>query len=263
MAISEFESLGMNKRDAERLARQRLGRYSRYRRAALRELGENYRPLFGLAWFRIRRSALALPALLAVAIGLLLVFNPLRLEALRSIEAAVPFGPAVHVERFAPLTPPGLAPMGFAAATIWLAALLATRRILLIRKVPSTWRLWTFAGLVLALLLGFDAILWATVLQSLLGSRWTSDALQGAALVIFVFVYLGWVWLTTRLCCRDLELRCPICLRRLGMADVRGNAQDLLVAARETETICLYGHGSNLESYWEKVFEPAEADCAQ
>jgi hypothetical protein len=37
---------------------------------------------------------------------------------------------------------------------------------------------------------------------------------------------------------------------------VRGSVNDVLIAPQETETICLYGHGLNIESIWGRVFAP-------
>ena len=71
----------------------------------------------------------------------------------------------------------------------------------------------------------------------------------------FPFTFVGWAFVTMRLWRHDLLGRCPACLRRLGLSDVRGNASDLLIAPLERETICLHGHGANIESRWGHAFE--------
>jgi hypothetical protein len=66
---------------------------------------------------------------------------------------------------------------------------------------------------------------------------------------------LGWAYAALRFWHRDFE-SCPVCLRRFGRPDVRGSVHDLPIAPRETETICLYAHGLNVETIWGPVFAP-------
>jgi hypothetical protein len=58
-----------------------------------------------------------------------------------------------------------------------------------------------------------------------------------------------------RLWWRDLEMRCPHCLRLLGLHQVRGKRLDVLVEPAELESICLYGHGQATASRWRRSFE--------
>jgi hypothetical protein len=257
MAISEFESLGMSRREARQLARRRLGGYFHYRRAALAELRSDYRALLHLLpRSRVKKSPFLVPAVIAVTAGLMLAFNPQRLQVIESLSGLLPFAPPTDVARLVPLTPRGVVPTGFAAVTLWAFALIAIARMAAAPRLRAHWRTWMFGGATLLLLIAFSGIFWATALQILLGSQWTLDRTQGAAMVAFLFAYVGWAFAALRFWYRDLESRCPFCLRRLGMPEVRGNAHDVLISPLETETVCLHGHGLNLESHWGPVFAP-------
>jgi len=264
MAISEFESLGLPHSEARRYARRRLGSYSFHRRSALRHLRADYFALFDLLpWRRIRAGPLLTPAIIVAALAVVLVPNPHRLEVLANSASLLPFLPGRHVERFVPLAPAGVVPMGFADVTLWCFGLIGLARTAATAKLRQHRRIWLFAAGTLLLLAALGGVLWATILQLLMRNRWASDGLQGIAVGTFAFTYVGWAFVALRLWYRDLLRRCPICLRRLGMADLRGNAGDLLVAPLERETICLYGHGVNVESRWRHTFEtdPFTASC--
>jgi hypothetical protein len=156
MAVSEFESMGMSHRDARLLARRRLGGRFTYRRAALRELHSDYRALLDLLpTKRIKKSPFLVPAAIAVAIGLMLVLNPERLQAAGSVLGLLPFAPHRDFERLVPLTPRGVVPTGFAALTLWSFALIAIARMVAAPTLRAHGRLWAFGGATLALLIGF------------------------------------------------------------------------------------------------------------
>lgn len=255
MAVSEFESLGLSHREARRLARRRMGARFTYRRAALRELQADYGALPRLLpRHRIKKSPFLIPTVIALAVGLMLVFNPQRLQVIQSIPRLVPFAARRDFERLVPLTPQGVVPTGFAAVTLWSFGLIALVRLAAAPRLRAHRRVWAFGGAILVLLIAFGGMFWATALQLLLGNRWARDGDQGAAIIAFLFGYVGWAFAALRFCYRDLESRCPVCLRRFGMPEVRGRPYDMLIAPRETETICLHGHGLNVESIWGRVF---------
>ena len=257
MAISEFESLGMSHREARRLARRRLGARFNYRRAALRELQSDCRTLLQLLpLHRMKKSPLLLPTVIAVTIGLMLAFNPLRLQVIQSMQGLVPFVPHRGFERLIPLTPRGVVPTGFAAVTLWSFWLIAMARLAAAPRLRAHFRVWAFGGAILVLLMAFGGVFWATALQVLLVNRWAHEGAQGSAIIAFLFGYVGWAFAALRFWYHDLESRCPVCLRRFGMPEVRGSVNDVLIAPLETETICLHGHGLNVESIWGPVFAP-------
>lgn len=246
LTISDLQSMGVDPREARRIARQRLGSYPFYRRAALRELH------FDLP-FGFRRGPYFLPCAILLALLLLLLFNPQRVEALRSIGGLLPFVPAKAVVHWVPLTPRGVVPTGFAGLVLW--PFLAAGMLLMASRLGAHRRLLLFGMLLLVLMAAMGAVCWATGLQMLLHSRWRVDPLQGVAVMVFGFAFVGSMAAAFRFLFRDLARRCPVCLTRLGMADSRGNRHDVLVWPRETETICLHGHGLNLETRWGRVFQ--------
>jgi hypothetical protein len=145
--------------------------------------------------------------------------------------------------------------MAFAEITLWCFVLIGVAHLAATPKLRGYWRAWVFAVGTLFLVVALDAVLWATGIQLVMEKRWFSDALQGMAIVSFPFTFVGWAFVTMRLWRHDLLSRCPACLRRLGLSDVRGNPSDLLIAPLERETICLHGHGANIESRWGHAFE--------
>jgi len=257
MAAAEFESLGMTRREARRLVRRRLGGRASHRRAALRELRADFRALFDLLpRHRIRKSPILVPTVIAAAIVLMLAFNPQRRQAIESLRGILPFLAPANVARWIPLTPRGVVPTGFASATLWSFALVAIARMASTPALRAHWRLSVFGGITLLMLIAFGAVFWATTLQVLLANQWTNGRGQGMALLAFLFCYVAWAFHSLRFWFGDLQRRCPVCLRQLGMPEVRGNAHDVLLAPLETETVCLHGHGLNLESHWGRVFAP-------
>ena len=256
MAIAEFEALGLSRTEATRLAERRLGSYFAHRRSALRQLRAQITDLLDvLPWCRIRSSALLVPAIVLLTLAAIVLPNPHRLEVLANTGSLVPFLPNRHVDRFVPLTPSNLVPMAFPDVMLWGLTLIGLARVAATPKFRRQWRIWAFTAATLVPLVVLSAALWTTALPLLMKDRWHSDALQGLALVTFCFAYSGWAFLVFKVWYRDLLSRCPICLRRLGMAELRGNSADLLIAPLERETICLYGHGVNLESHWSQTFE--------
>ena len=253
--MAEFAALGMGDREARRLAQRRLGSYSAHRRAALRHLHADMPALLDLApWRSIATGPLAAPTLVLLAAAVIAFVNPHTRAVLADSISLLPFRPAGHVVRFVPLTPPGAVPMGFANVALWCFALLGMAQVAAAPRLRIHWRVWAFAVSTLLLLVALGGVLWATGLELLMKSRWNSDGLQGLAILAFPFAYLGWAFLTLRLWRRDLLRRCPVCLRRLGLADWRGNGANLLVAPLERETICLHGHGADVESRWRHTF---------
>lgn len=256
MATSELEALGLSRRDAARLAKRRLGSYFAHRRSAFRQLRAEFIDVLDLMpWRSIRRSPLLAPATVLLTLASILLPNPHRLEVLANAGSLLPFLPHRHVERFVPLTPSTVVPMGLPDVTLWCLALIALARVAATPKVRLQWRAWAFAAATLVPLVALSAALWATSLQFLMKNRWHSDALQGLVIVTFCFAFIGASILAFKVWYRDLLSRCPICLRRLGMAEFRGNSADILIAPLERETICLHGHGVSLESHWRQVFE--------
>jgi hypothetical protein len=118
-----------------------------------------------------------------------------------------------------------------------------------------TWRAMLYgAGVLLGLGFVFG-VCWTVGLGALLSTRWGNDLAQGAALIVFLFGYLSlsyamlcWWW-------RDLALRCPRCLRLLGMTQDRGKAHGILVDFLEIESVCLRGHGQARKNRWRRDFE--------
>jgi len=259
LATREFESFGLSHREARQLAKRRLGSRSVHRRSALRHLRADYSALFELVpWYRLKVSPFLGPAIVMLVLTVLLAIGPHPLDVLSNSISLLPFTPARHVERFVPLAPSGVVPMGFADVTLWCFALIGMARIAATPKLRVHWRAWTFAVATLFLVIALGAVLWATGLQLLMQKRWASDTVQGAAIVTFPFAYVGWAFVALRIWYRDLLGRCPVCLRRLGMADLRGNANDLLIAPLEKDTVCLRGHGANVESRWKDTFESGQ-----
>jgi len=256
MTRSEFESLGLTPMEARRYAARRVGRRSTHRRAAMRAIGGDARGLIELLPLRsLRRSPALVPCLLAIAALLALACNPYRSQVLASICGALPLSSPVATERLIPLTPAGSVPIGFASVTLQIFGLAGLARIAMRHRHGVPWRQSVYAIGMLLEIASVGMVAWATSLQLLLAWRWGSDGVQGFTLLLFLVAYAWAAWWAWQTWSRDMERRCPVCLRLPGMPEARGKALDVLIEPREVESICLQGHGLAIESRWSNRFE--------
>lgn len=254
MAAGELESLGMHPVEAQRQARRRLGARRLHRRAAMRELEADARGLRDLLPIRsVRRGAFLAPLLIAASVAVMLALNPARVQVVESLYRLLPSTRADDVPTLMPLTA-GAVPTGFASLALWLFVLVGVGRVALGFSARGNWRAGAYAVAVLCELAMAGGVCWATGLQLLLGWRWGSDLLQGVALGSFAFAFSWSAWFAQRLWWRDVERRCPVCLRLPGMPEVRGKRCDVLLEPLEVEAICLRGHGLAIESRWQRGF---------
>jgi len=204
---------------------------------------------------RTLRSAWLAPSTLVIAAAFALALNPLRRQVLVSAYHLLPFSGSVHVARLIPLTPRGTVPVRFAAVTLWIFLLAGFAR-LAPRLSSGGWRIGLYGAGLLCEMAAAGSIAWGTSLQLLLGHSWGAVGIQGFALLLFLMAYAWAAWWALRVWWRDLERRCPVCLRLPGLPDVRGKAHSLLIEPLEVESICFYGHGLAVESRWRSRFQP-------
>lgn len=232
--------------------RREMGLPVVHRREAARQSEAGLRGLFSLLPLtRTKRGPFFHPLLIALATTLVVLLDPLRAQLFESISGVA------HAQRFIPLTPAGIVPMGFAVVVLAMFLMVGAVRTARGPLPRRNWRILLYATLLLVELAFAGVVLWVVGMQSLLSWRWGNDRIQGLALCYFAFGYLGLAWQAMRRWWRDVELRCPLCLRLLGMHEVHGRAHALLVEPAETESICLYGHGAVLESRWRRSFSSA------
>ncbi len=256
MSASQLEALGFSPREARRLARRRLGARARHRRAALRETGGDARGLIALLPLASTKRSPILPAAsIALAIALALALNPRRAQVLESMCALLPLAGPLKGQRWIPLTPEGVAPMGIAAMTLWTLAAIGAARLATAFAPRKQWRLCLYALILLGGLAIIGGICWISGLQILLSRSWGFDIAQGGALGAFVLAYWWAAYFAMKFWWRDLERRCPSCIRLPGMPESRGKELQLIVDPLEVESICLHGHGLAVESRWRRTFE--------
>jgi hypothetical protein len=208
-----------------------------------------------MLWKRFRRNPWLWMAALATGALLLLALNPQRSQAIESLRGLVPFGREVRVSRFIPLTPPGVVPIGIAGAMlVWFATLGSAWLVRLARR--TGWRVWVYGAAGLAAWMAFGALAWVTGLQVLMRHAWRHDGIQVTVILLYILAYVGGAYLALRFWRRDLERRCPVCLRLCGLAEARGSAAGVLLAPPEVESVCLQGHGLNVENQWGRSFGP-------
>ncbi len=262
MAASDFEQMGLSPREARQTAKRGLGSRRTHRRAALREMAADFRGLArSFPTNRWKRGALAVPAAVLLITVLALVLDPARTRAIESLQGLLPFGSPPAVERFVPLTPSGIAPAGLAAITLWTFLMMGVAAIAARLADQNKWRLCVYAASTLLSMALLGGVCWVVALQFLLSEPWASDILQGAVLVIFVAAYLWTTYAAWRFWWRDVKRRCPLCLRVLGMPEVRGHEHNFLLDPREVESICFNGHGAVTESRWTCRFECGQPLC--
>jgi len=255
MAAADLRSLGLSPAEARQQARRRLGARANHRRAALRGIGADARSLLELLPIaRAGRSPLLMPLVILVVTATVFALSPQREQILESVRGFLPFTRALPVERLIPLTPAGVVPVGFASLVLWTCVLVGLARLAALYVSLRQWRVFAYGGFLLAIFVMAGAVIWSYGLQLLLGARWGIDGVQGFALVAFGFAFPGLAFLSIGFWFRDLEQRCPRCLRALGLQRRQGKPYDVLVEPAELESVCLYGHGQATASRWKKSF---------
>ncbi len=96
-----------------------------------------------------------------------------------------------------------------------------------------------------------------TGMHALAARSWGHDDLQGLALLVFVFGFIGVLYTAMRRWWVDVKNRRPYCLRLPGMPETTGNAHDVVLAPLEIESICFRGHGLLLQSRRRRRFQAA------
>ena len=203
---------------------------------------------------RWKRSPVLVPGAAAIACILLTAVNPARTQALAGMWRLVSFTGPAPMERILPLQRTGIVPVGFAAATLWTVAIAGVARIVLHFISRRQWRVSLYAAGVLFAMVVTGGFIWITGMQLLLARRWGADFVQIAAVGVFGFAYVLAAFAAMRFWSRDMDLRCPVCLRLPGLPDARGKVHDLVVDPREIESICMHGHGYAVESRWRRGF---------
>src|SRR5579884_4136777 len=230
---AELRASGLRQSEVRKIVRRRLGRKSRWRRAALKEIGGDWRAL--LRCYRPSRcpSPWVAPAWLALALVILFVCNPLRWQMLSSFISE----PGDYV----PIRKMLVIPADF-ARLIW-GTLLISAAMWLARTGRGL-RISLYALLLLVLLAALGVFLWIAAIQASIAIKWPSDLLEGSILLGFFFAYFWASLLTAKRWRADVASRCPVCLKRLRFAMTRGRSCDVLVHPLELESICLEGHGA-------------------
>ncbi|MBZ5618194.1 MAG: hypothetical protein LAQ69_05565 [Acidobacteriia bacterium] len=255
-AISEFESLGLTRREARRIARCRLGRRSRYRREALREIGGDLPGLIDLLPVaRLKRSPLLVLCCLVLGTALLLVLNPQRGQLIESLRAALPFGRGLRNQRLIPLTPAGIVPAWFALLVWRVAMAVGAVRLLRDPFLRNCGKLRWYGALGLILSALFGVVAWISIMQFLLASAWSWQRVQSLALILATLAYVLAAAASQRLWWRDVIRRCPSCVEILRMPIVRGSEANVLLRSAEVESICLQGHGTATHDRWGRTFQ--------
>ena len=251
----ELGFLGLAPREVRREARWRLGRRSRHKRAALRELDADFRGLLMLIPIaRMKRGAALIPSTFAALIVLFVAFDPQRIQLVKTV-AAVGLASPLTAERWSPLTPAGVPPVTLAA---WCWALLTILgAVCVARQVIQTrhWRRCAYGIVSGALLVLFEIVLWICSLQALLVRSWGADFLQGTVLTLFVTAYALAMPAAVRFWWRDMSNRCPSCLEKLRIPLVSGDPRNVLLETSELETVCLRDHGVMVETRWGSSFK--------
>jgi hypothetical protein len=255
-AIAECESLGLTRREARRIAGRRLGRRSRYRRQALREIGGDLPGLVALLPVaRLKRSPLLVLCCLALGTVLLLALDPQRRQLIESLQAALPFGHAMGNQRLIPLTPAGVVPTWF-ALLVWRVAMgVGAVRLLRDPFLRNCGKLRWYGALGLILSALFGVVAWISIMQFLLASAWPWQRLQGFSFLAATLAYVLACAASHRLWWRDVIRRCPSCLEILRMPIVRGCEANVLLRCAEVESICLQGHGTGTHDRWGRTFQ--------
>jgi hypothetical protein len=257
MAARELHAMGVHRKEARKLAAQRLGRRKTHRSEALRLLRADWRSLLEtLPWRRWRRSPWLVGSIAGLAGPLLLIANPDRSEVIRPVASILLLATRQAAVRLVPLTPGGAVPVGAARLMLWTWIIAGLTSIAVEPRFRGRWRVWIYGLPTIAGFAAFGAVFWVTALQCTLRTRWPSDLLQGLALNVFAFAFAFAAFAGFRWWRRDLSRRCPICLRLLGMPEIRGAGCGVLVDPEETEAICMRGHGASVESRWGQRFQP-------
>ena len=114
-----------------------------------------------------------------------------------------------------------------------------------------------------ALFLGLLNILTSLIAWALAGQVWGLTAFcvgpQAGIVVCAMFVvYLLSVAVQFRCWSRNLVQRCPVCLEQLLLTSTEGSAAGVLLHAPISESVCAHGHGTLVESLWERRFRADE-----
>lgn len=243
---AELEGLGLCQREVKKVVRRRLGRKSRWRREALKEIGGDWRALFELYWRDPCSSPWLAPTCLALAIGILFICNPLRGQMLTSLLS--------EPHEYVPLRKTVVVPADFARC-IWGAILLFGAVWLARHRIGL--RICLYASILLLLMAAFGVCLWIAAVQASIAIKWPSDLLQGLVILGFFFAYFWGSLIAAKRWRQSVAVRCPICLKRLRFPITRGRGCDVLVEPLEHESICLEGHGALTENYWTATFQPS------
>jgi hypothetical protein len=183
------------------------------------------------------------PAMLALAIVLLLICDPFRARLLSSL--------VTQPREQVPLRRIVIVPADFARFT-W--SLLLCFEFMWLNDHRRSWRMAAYAVLVFVLLAAFGVAVWVAGIQLWIAIAWPSDMLQGVCILDFLFAYAGGCLLAAKWWRRDVSARCPVCLRRARAPIVRGQRHDLLLNPLEVESLCPAGHGVFTENYWNRAF---------
>ena len=241
---AELTASGLSRREVRSIVNHRMGRRSRWKREALREIGGDWRALAGsLDWKRLPSTPWFAPAALISLLALLFIANPLRHQMLESL-VREPGG-------YSPLRKLAIVPANFARLTWGVISLL---EIAWLTQSRRGWRISAYAVLLWLPLAVLGIGIWVAAVQLWIAVRWPSDLLQGLAMLAFALAYpLASVLAAVRWR-RSVKDRCPVCLRRLGSHILQGRSSDLLIDPLETESICFEGHGVSTESRWTRTF---------
>ena len=241
---TELRAAGLNSKEVRQAVKRRLGPRSRWRRDALREIDGSWRDfLNALDLSGLAASCWFLPAMLALAIVLLLICDPFRARLLSSL--------VTQPREQVPLRRIVIVPADFARFT-W--SLLLCFEFMWLNDHRRSWRMAAYAVLVFVLLAAFGVAVWVAGIQLWIAIAWPSDMLQGVCILDFLFAYAGGCLLAAKWWRRDVSARCPVCLRRARAPIVRGQRHDLLLNPLEVESLCPAGHGVFTENYWNRAF---------
>jgi hypothetical protein len=281
-AACELEDLGFTRREAELVAHRRLGPRSRYQRDARRDTGADLAGLLRLVLPRpVSFSALVLPAALVLTLAATYAPNPWRGEVWQIVSDPLNFTTETDISYEQSRCRPGEAYVGLMEVPArpdpcvqqapwvrhqgvpsgWVRGswgiLFAAGFISLtlsLRRTGRGWRLWLY-GLATATLMYLAGVsLWVTGLQWMSAVTWFAVEIKGLALIAVAFLTVWCAVFARRYWRRDVERRCPECLRPLRMPVERGLAGSMLLDPAEVEMICAEGHGTLTESRWQQSF---------
>ncbi len=245
---AELTAFGLSRREMREIVRRRLGRKSRWRCEALKEIGGDWRSLVQLlnTHYVGYRPWLA-PASITLALIILFICNPWRGQMLTSL--------LTEPHEYLPLRNMVVVRADFARC-VW-GVILLTGVAWLVSSRKGL-RISLYASLLLVLIAAFAVSLWIAAVQVSIAIEWPSDLLQGFVILGFFFAYFWGSLLAMKRWRKSIAARCPICLRRLRLPASAGRSGNLLLHPVKFEYICLEGHGALTENYWTSRFRPSD-----